>query len=234
MLTHINKINCLSKIISRHLSLSEKFRDILIFQRYDDILEFEKIDTKKFLGTSDMYLFAYERLFQKAGNKVVEHIINKTCDLEYYNKEEKRLIHYISKYCNDQMLQCIINKEIKLNDQDSSGNTPIHYICTNRYRNINMLKLMYDNEVYFDIQNNNGWLPLHEICYNGSSEEIMYIFNLSYEYRNKRITNWYDGTKCEFLSRHLISFNQKLNGVEKDIIIDKFITSNMIIKLQNK
>lgn len=107
-------------------------------------LESEKIDSDQ-VHSDLINDTGIEFFLKKNGSDdlIIKKLIDESADLEKTFDNQKRLIHYVSKFCSPNMIIYLINKGVNLDVEDSRGKYPIHYIC--RYSTLGVLKYVVEN-----------------------------------------------------------------------------------------
>ena len=110
-------------------------------------------------------------------------------DLEKINKLEieyndnYKLIHYIFRYSNFEIIKYIVDKGVDLESKLNNEWKPIHFAC--RYSNFEIIKYIIDKGVNLESKSNDGWKPIHFACRYSNFEIVKYIVDKGVDLESK-------------------------------------------------
>ena len=152
-------------------------------KKWDKIYKLIKEDKENRIDLNIMYnniyLIQYVIIYEK--NKLLELLIEKECNIDVLDIDNRTLLHYVIKFNNFKMLNKLLEYNniyigvSLLNIKDKDGNTPLHYSII--LKNYEMTKEILKYNIDFNIQNNNSYTSFQLSVYQKNIKIIELFFS---------------------------------------------------------
>lgn len=140
-------------------------------KKWDEIYNLLKKDKENTININisynNIYLIQYVIIYEQI--ELLELLIEKECNIDIIDIDQRTLIHYIIKFNNLIILKKLLEYNniyigiSLLNIQDKDGNTPLHYSII--LNNFETTKKILKYNVNLQIQNKNSYTPFHLAVY---------------------------------------------------------------------
>jgi ankyrin repeat protein len=159
------------------------------------------------------YIFD-ENSLTRHNDELIKAIIDNIDNL-YYMYKGWSFIHFICRYCNENIVRYLVDKNINLECINNYGWKPIHILC--RYCSDNLIMYIIKKYKNIDLEctNNYGWRPIHYIFRYHKLNLINFFID---EIKN---INLNVKTNDNFTILDLLKFNNNVINSDYQLIEDK-------------
>jgi ankyrin repeat protein len=172
-----------------------KVNDIISSGNYYFLLQYKNIDLSELDFMSDKNI---KKIFQSCkDNNVIKHVIDNIIDLEYIDTTESKIIHYICRYCNFEIVKHLLSKNVKLNHPNDAGHRPLGLVCFQKNKD-HIIKYLIDNGMDVTLRSKN-YYPIHDVCINGKPWLIEYLLQKGGDLGSKTNDSW---TSIHFICKY--------------------------------
>lgn len=175
-------------------------------------------------------------------DNVMTLLIDKMVNIDQYDKQHGKLIHYICCYSTSEIIKYIIDKGVDLECLNVNKQKPIHYIC--QYSTPEMIKYIINKGVDLECQNIYNWRPIHYIIGHSTPEMIKYIIDKGVNLECQTNDEWKWSPLhfiCYYSTPEMIKYiidkdvnlecqMESFDWIEKNILIDKTKKENGVVK----
>ena len=167
-----------------HVEYIDEVNELLECEKYEKLLQYSHFDlaliAKKilvqFLQTATLDIFKY----------FIDSITNmeEICD----TKLGQKLIHVVSKNCDEEKIKYLIDKKIDLEAYTLKNWKPIHYVI--KFSTPEIIKYLIDKDVDLECANQDGWRPIHYAINFSTLEIIKYLIDKKINLECQDCDNW--------------------------------------------
>ncbi|EDV98232.1 tyrosine-protein kinase Shark [Drosophila grimshawi] len=87
------------------------------------------------------------------------------------NQDGQTALHLAALYCNENILELLLDAHVQVNSADASGCQPLHYAC--RQKPASFIRILIAHQANVQGRNiENGYVPLHEAAKHGNLEAV--------------------------------------------------------------
>lgn len=141
----------ITKAVESYLEENPHLKNEQYQEEFDiDELNDESCNAIEYLTKFEGYQLPYDKIKNRLyeNNEIMKYIIDNATDLEYINRKNLKLIHYVCKKSTPTTIKYLIDKNVDLEHTTNAKMRPIHYIC--KYSTLEVLKYIVSKNVKID------------------------------------------------------------------------------------